>query len=69
MAIRAIEQQVKDLMEKEGTLLMQTGRVLRPGRPGLSFADRVETCDVSKIRSGDVLLDDEERWWHLRRPE
>ncbi len=62
-----VEERVQDYL-KAGATLVQSGRVLRPPLPGLSFADRVEGCNVYAIRSGDVLLDDDERWWHLRRP-
>jgi len=63
---------VESLVEElraEGFDLLQRGRILRTPAPGVSFADRAEGCDVSRIRSGDRLIDDAERWAHLRRSQ
>jgi hypothetical protein len=54
--------------EAEGYRIVQQGRVLRPyAGAGDTFADRVEDCRIALIKSGDVLLDDDERWVHMQR--
>jgi hypothetical protein len=65
---------IQPLIDKalaDGYEILQEGRVLVPFDPKAKqkprFSDRVEGCNVSLIRSGDKLLDDDERWAHLRR--
>lgn len=50
----------------KGRKVIQEGRVLRPGEQGVAFTERVEGCTPSLIRDGDSLIDDHERWVHLR---
>jgi len=63
-----IGEQIRE-REAQGYRVIQSGRVREPGRPGTTFADRVEGCTVSLIRSGDVLLDNDERWVHMQLRE
>jgi hypothetical protein len=53
--------------EEEGYEVVQSGRISRPYEHGVTFAERAEGCNVSLIESGDALVDDEERWVHMKR--
>lgn len=62
---------VAQLLEErlaEGYEVVQQGVIARPYEHGMSFSDQVDDCNVALIASGHVLLDDGERWIHLRRP-
>lgn len=49
-------------------VLVQSGHVLMPAAQGLSCADRFAGFYANAVGSGDVLVDDERHWAHLRRP-
>jgi hypothetical protein len=55
----------------DGFEVVQQGRVLiqydPARRPKLDFTARVEGCNAGIIGSGDKLVDDDERWVHLRK--
>ena len=64
--------------EAHGYEIVQQGRVLRQPEQGLSFNERVEGFDIHLLGVYDEstqwrsqyenkLLDDEERWVHMRR--
>jgi hypothetical protein len=70
--VSELEQRVGKLLE-QGYELVQQGRVVvafdPEAKPKPTFADRIEHPErASLIRSGDTLLDDEEQWFHLRKP-
>lgn len=64
--------------EADGYEIVQQGRVLKPPALGLSFVDRVEGFRIGMLGAypaptyrsqfDNRLLDDAERWVHLRRP-
>jgi hypothetical protein len=60
--------QVNALCE-EGWEIVQEGRVLRSAAPGLSFFERVQGCAIGRVKSGDMLLDSDTRWFHLQRSD
>lgn len=65
----SLDDQIAGRLAK-GYEIVQQGRVLIPYEekyPKPSFAERVEGFKVSLNRSGDVLLDDDERWVHMRK--
>jgi hypothetical protein len=67
--VHDLDAQVKQALT-DGYEIVQQGRVLIPFRPVTkkpSFSERVEGCNALLIVSGDLLLDDDERWVHLRR--
>lgn len=51
----------------EGWVELGRGRVIAPDAPGVCFSERVE--GLGTVRSGDRLLDDGERFVHLRDPD
>lgn len=60
-------------LEAEGWYLVQRGTIGDPTggerhRPERStFADRANGCDVSKIASGDRIIEHDREWAHLKR--
>jgi hypothetical protein len=59
---------VDDLLA-DGWRIVQEGRCLNAGGPGISFADRAEGFTFGLFHyPGDKLFDDGRRWWHLARP-
>lgn len=70
-------QELIDERLAEGFEIVQQGRVLRPPKQGVSFSERVEGFQIGMLGTyappsyrsqfDNVLLDDEERWVHLRR--
>jgi hypothetical protein len=67
-----LEQRVARLVD-EGYEIVQQGRVVQPwdpqAKPKPTFAERIEhPQQASLIGAGDTLLDDDEQWFHLRKP-
>lgn len=53
-------------LEGEGWVVVQAGRIIAPPGPGVDFEQRAEGCNGRRVAPSDKLIDDEERWAHLR---